>query len=719
MRYRDLPHLLGPWIVAFGATPSESLAASFEWLPSLPDYGYASAEEISGDGATAVGECSVGPESGMSEACRWGAATGWQGLGFLPDHDISAAAGVSGNGGVVVGNAFSTATLENQAFRWTEADGMTGLGFLPGTDASLAAAVSADGNVVAGLSGNVPFRWTHGDGMVGLGLLPGYPYIWIAGISANGAVVVGEAYGEWPSPREAVRWTQADGMQGLGYLPAPFDFWSDARAASADGSVVVGSSTRFDGDWIYGQAVVWRQSCDCMQALGFLNGGVSSGASDVSADGTVIVGSSGERAQDGSYGFHAVVWTADGGLQKLTAILEGLGVDIPSSLYSADNVSADGDWILGHAYVEEDGQLVRKSFRAYVGTDDIGTGGPGELGFDSTAQSVYEGEQWAVRVERTAGSSGEVSVGYEFHEGTASSGQDFSPREGRLTWGDGETASKLIGFFLPDDSLEEGSETFTIVLGEPAGGARIVRGVVTVRIQASDGTGEPPPPPSNGGGGGFLGVGWLTLLVFLSSFGVRNQRDRAPGVPRGTRPCGDTGQRTVSRRCRAINASQLGPGKYQANIRDLSGLQELVRDSMHGHPKLENGGKTMSKFRHMTSAVALAALAWAGSAVADAVTDWNDIANNTVAVGRPGPIGSQDIALVQLAVHDAGKSGLAAVDQYAALPGLHIGRQQRDRRDDEIARDLLRPGRHLDPDDLKCAGRGQENPLVPEFLGSL
>ena len=38
---------------------------------------------------------------------------------------------------------------------------------------------------------------------------------------------------------------------------------------------------------------------------------------------------------------------------------------------------------------------------------------------------------------------------------------------------------------------------------------------------------------------------------------------------------------------------------------------------------------------------------------ADAVTDWNQITVDAVTVGRPGPIGIVDIALVQVAVHDA------------------------------------------------------------------
>jgi hypothetical protein len=50
-------------------------------------------------------------------------------------------------------------------------------------------------------------------------------------------------------------------------------------------------------------------------------------------------------------------------------------------------------------------------------------------------------------------------------------------------------------------------------------------------------------------------------------------------------------------------------------------------------------------------------LGGAGSAVADgtpdAVLDWNQITVDAVTAGRPGPIGMVDIALVQIAVHDA------------------------------------------------------------------
>jgi hypothetical protein len=43
----------------------------------------------------------------------------------------------------------------------------------------------------------------------------------------------------------------------------------------------------------------------------------------------------------------------------------------------------------------------------------------------------------------------------------------------------------------------------------------------------------------------------------------------------------------------------------------------------------------------------------AGPVAADAVTDWNEITMTAATQGRPGPLGQLDVALVQIAVHDA------------------------------------------------------------------
>ena len=55
----------------------------------------------------------------------------------------------------------------------------------------------------------------------------------------------------------------------------------------------------------------------------------------------------------------------------------------------------------------------------------------------------------------------------------------------------------------------------------------------------------------------------------------------------------------------------------------------------------------------LTTAALIASLGTAGAAHADAVTHWNEIAVRAATIGRPGPPGLIDLAVVQAAVHDA------------------------------------------------------------------
>ena len=61
----------------------------------------------------------------------------------------------------------------------------------------------------------------------------------------------------------------------------------------------------------------------------------------------------------------------------------------------------------------------------------------------------------------------------------------------------------------------------------------------------------------------------------------------------------------------------------------------------------------MNKLTALACLVAVGVTSEAQLARADAVTDWNAITISAVNVGRAGPQGSLDIALVQIAVHDA------------------------------------------------------------------
>ena len=80
----------------------------------------------------------------------------------------------------------------------------------------------------------------------------------------------------------------------------------------------------------------------------------------------------------------------------------------------------------------------------------------------------------------------------------------------------------------------------------------------------------------------------------------------------------------------------------------------------------------MTTRKNLASLILCGFLSCAQSVFADAVTDWNEIAVGAVIVGRPGPTGPVDLALVQAAVHDA----VQAIDRrfepyYAEVPRTH------------------------------------------------
>jgi hypothetical protein len=100
-------------------------------------------------------------------------------------------------------------------------------------------------------------------------------------------------------------------------------------------------------------------------------------------------------------------------------------------------------------------------------------------------------------------------------------------------------------------------------------------------------------------------------------------------------------------------------------------------------------GTQMLRLNSLAGLVFCGFLSSAGSAYADAVTDWNAIAQPAIAAGRPGPHGVLDSALVQIAVHDAvqaidkrfepyhveikGAKGKRAAAAVAAAHGVLVG----------------------------------------------
>ena len=321
-------------------------ATGLSWLPG-DNYSWAAG--VSGDGSVVVGVSGFSPyeSAGASyRAFRWTTDSGMVSLGYLPGDNDSLAAGVSGDGTVVVGTSDHYYNSSGQAFRWTAGSGIVGLGYLPGYTNSSALAVSGNGSVVVGSSGYQEyvggpgnyqaFRWTAGSGMVGLGYLPGGTNSAATAASADGSIIVGTSSSA--SGVQAFRWTAGSGMVGLGYLPG--DTNSVANGVSADGSVIVGTSFSASDD----QAFRWTAGFG-MVGLGYLPGDNNySAATAISADGSIIVGN------DGISGFR---WTAGSGMQSVWDLL--VTNSDPASDLTVYGISADGNTIVGSDDIVDSG----------------------------------------------------------------------------------------------------------------------------------------------------------------------------------------------------------------------------------------------------------------------------------------------------------------------------------------------------------------------------
>ena len=110
-------------------------------------------------------------------------------------------------------------------------------------------------------------------------------------------------------------------------------------------------------------------------------------------------------------------------------------------------------------------------------------GGAGLFGLIPTEVDAGEGDcSVVILVQRSGGSAGVVSVDYATVAGSAVSDEDYDPRSGTVTFGDGDSADRGIQIYLVDDAVAEADETFQLVLSNPQGGVEIWHNPVTITI---------------------------------------------------------------------------------------------------------------------------------------------------------------------------------------------------------------------------------------------
>jgi uncharacterized delta-60 repeat protein len=152
---------------------------------------------------------------------------------------------------------------------------------------------------------------------------------------------------------------------------------------------------------------------------------------------------------------------------------------------------------------------------------DAGGVSPGIVSFHEGPTSVRESAgQVVVRVRRSGGSDGEVSVHYRTLEDTrARAGEDFVPATGTLTWRHGDASDReIVVRIIQDTATTEGRERFGVELSGARGGAGIGTQTAVINIQPD---GSPagqlnidPVSAAWGEGGGHLEM-WLARRYYF------------------------------------------------------------------------------------------------------------------------------------------------------------------------------------------------------------
>jgi hypothetical protein len=145
--------------------------------------------------------------------------------------------------------------------------------------------------------------------------------------------------------------------------------------------------------------------------------------------------------------------------------------------------------------------------------DDDAAPTPGSVRFSSASYTVAEGAGTVtLTVNRVSGTAGTIAVNYSTSNGSAASGSDFSARTGTLSWGAGDSSSRTIVVPILADAAVEGTESFSVSLSTPTGGA-----VLTTPSSAAVSITDDDSPPLSGAfsdgferpSGAALGNGWV------------------------------------------------------------------------------------------------------------------------------------------------------------------------------------------------------------------
>jgi len=119
---------------------------------------------------------------------------------------------------------------------------------------------------------------------------------------------------------------------------------------------------------------------------------------------------------------------------------------------------------------------------------------PGSLRFAASSYTVAEAVGSAtLTVNRVGGTDGNITVNYVTLNGSATSGSDYTAQSGTLTWTAGDATSRSILVPIIDDTQVESTQSFSVNLNAPSGGATVsTPSTATVSITDNDTVVSPP-----------------------------------------------------------------------------------------------------------------------------------------------------------------------------------------------------------------------------------
>lgn len=95
---------------------------------------------------------------------------------------------------------------------------------------------------------------------------------------------------------------------------------------------------------------------------------------------------------------------------------------------------------------------------------------PGTLQFGAVSYAPGEADgSVAITVTRANGSDGAASVNYATANGTATAGGDYTSTSGTLTWANGDASAKTFNVPLLQDTVVEGTQSFSVSLSNVSG----------------------------------------------------------------------------------------------------------------------------------------------------------------------------------------------------------------------------------------------------------